>query len=110
MKDTRSIAQQVADMTKEQQEKVLKVGLRPLIFLLAGATVLLVLCILALWIMTKPPAGFSLADYDKLYIGLLITECVGALYVIGVPIVTRSVCPYYSDAKWRFLRRQRKKG
>ena len=102
-----SIEEQVAQLSQEQQDKVIKVGKISLIVMLAGIIPWLIGVILGIATIINPPADLSVARFDGLFIGLLGWLAIGAVYVIGILAFVKIKYPYYSDAKWRYINQMR---
>ena len=108
-KKKRSIAEQVASLSQEKQDKIVKIGRRATILQLSVGIPWLILSLLGLWMMFNPPASFDYNNYDRLYIALLIWLVLGAVYILGIFIYVLVKYPYYSDARWRYITKMRKK-
>lgn len=108
MKDKKSIEQQVAELTQEQQDKLFKIGKTAFAFQLIGGIPWLILLMLGLWVIISPPIGFDYADYNKLYIGFMTWAVIGVVYILGILAVVKIKCPYYSDERWKFINKKRK--
>ena len=61
------IEEQVAQLSQEQQDKILKVGKIALALQLIGGIPWLIVSLLGMFTMIDPPLGFDYNDYDKLY-------------------------------------------
>ena len=107
-KKKRSIAEQVAALSQEKQDMIVKIGRRATILQLSVGIPWLILSAIGLWVMLKPPASFDYSDYDRLYIGLMIWIILGAIYILGIFIYILVKYPYYSDARWRYITKMRK--
>ena len=102
------IEEQVAQLTREQQDKIIKVGKIAVTLQLIGGIPWMIFLALGLWVMTNPPIGFDYGDYDKLYLGLMTWLVIGFLYIAGILLFVKIKYPYYSDAKWRYINKKRK--
>ncbi len=107
MATKKNIEEQVAELTKEQQDKVFKVGKASVILLLVGLVPWLIISVLGFWTMFAPPAGFDYDNYDILYIGMMIWLIVGAVCIAGVASFIKIKYPYYSGAKWNYICKSR---
>ena len=103
-----NIEEQVAQLSQEQQDKIIKVGKIAITFQLIGGIPWIIIATLGLWTMINPPLGFDYANYDDLYIGLMTWLVIGAVYIIGISAFVKIKYPYYSDAKWRYINKIRK--
>lgn len=108
MANTLTIAEQVAQLTQEQQDKIIKVGKIAVILQLAGGIPWFIVALLGMCSMISPPLGLSVSGYDKLFLGLMLWLVIGALYIIGILVFVKVKYPYYSDAKWRYINKMRK--
>lgn len=108
-KKKRSIAEQVAALSQEKQDKIVKIGKRATLMQLSVGIPWLILSALGLWFMINPPLSFDYNDYDRLYISLMIWIILGAVYILGIFIYILVKYPYYSDARWRYITKMRKK-
>lgn len=82
MKDTRSIEEQVAELTEKQKDTVVKVGIWGIIILLVITLPLLLLFVLG---------------------------AITFLIVIVYLIIIKTVFPYYSDKKAQYIMKSRKR-
>ena len=104
MKDNKSIAEQVAELTEEQQNKLMKVGFWGTIIMCAVLIPLIVLVLLGLFIMISDPMKMEGAAYY----GFLILCAITAILAIGGIFVIKSICPYYNDRKYVYIKKMRK--
>jgi len=102
------IEEQVAQLSQQQQDKIIKVGKIATALQLIGGIPWMIFSALGLWTMINPPLGFDYNDYDKLFIGLMTWLLIGAIYIIGIFVFVKIKYPYYSDAKWRYINKMRK--
>ena len=108
MKREVSIEEQIAELTPEQQNKVLKAGKFAIIGCALVGIPWILGCILGLFVLIDPPLGFDHSNYNGLCIGYFMWAIIGFLLYMMVPIITKLVWPYYSDAKFRYIKKQRK--
>lgn len=93
MKEKKTVAQKVAELTPEQQDKMLKVGL----FMLIAEFVIFVLSILAVFlVVNRLPLDIREQGFD---IWLAVT----IISLIAVVIIAYVKCPYYGDLKWWYI-------
>lgn len=102
------VAQEVAQLSQEQQDTIIKVGKRALFWQMIVAIPWLILMILGIFVLIDPPLDFDYNDYGKLYLGYLTLAVLGAAYLIGVLVFVKVKYPFYSDAKWRYINNMRK--
>ncbi len=108
MANKESIAQQVAQLSQEQQDKILKVGRIALTLQLIVGIPWLIVALFGVWTLIDPPMEFVYYGYDKLYMRFMTWIAVGAVYLIGVVVFVKIKYPYYSDAKWKYINKARK--
>ncbi len=108
MSAKRNIEEQVAELTQEQQDKIIKVGKIGVALQLIGGIPWLILSILGIFTLINPPLDFDYNNYDKLFIGLITLLILGMLYIFGILIFVKIKYPYYSDAKWKYINKARK--
>ena len=108
MKETKTLQEQIAEMTEEQKDKIMKVGKVAQIIQLAGGIPLFILSLLAAWVIISPPLGFDMMNYDKLFIGGATIWIVTAAYFVGVLLFVKVKYPEYSDKKWNYIHKERK--
>lgn len=108
MANKTSIEEQVAQLSQQQQDKVIKVGKIATALQLIGGIPWIIFEALVLWTMLNPPLGFDYNDYDKLYIVLMTCFFIGVIYMVGILVFVKIKYPYYSDAKWRYIKKMRK--
>ena len=105
MKKKLPIEEQVAQLTPEQQRKILKVGPTALTLMLIVEIPWIIFSIVGVFAMIDPPAGY---DASEIYKGFLIFLALGLLYVFGILLFVKIKYPFYSDAKWQYLNKLRK--
>ncbi len=108
MSQKMKIEDQVAELTLEQQDKIVKVGKIATALQLIGGIPWFIVAILGIWTMISPPLGFDYNDYDKLFLGLIAWLIIGGLYVVGILVFVKIKYPYYSDAKCNYIIKIRK--
>lgn len=108
MKTKKSIAEQVAELTPEQQDTLIKVGKRALIIELIIGIPWIIISLLGFCIMVSPPVGFDYANYDKLFMGFELILVIGAVCMLGIVIFVKVKYPYYTDARWKYIHKMRK--
>jgi len=108
MKDTRPLQEQIAEMTEEQKDKIIKVGKVAQTVQLVGGIPLFILSLLAMWVIYKPPLGFDMTDYDRLFVGAVIIWVITLVYFLGVLLYVKIKYPEYSDKKWNYINKERK--
>ena len=106
--DKKSIEEQVAELTQEQQDKILKVGKTAMIWQLVVGVPWFIFTILGFFTLTNPPIGFDYSNFDKLYLGYMTFLVIGAAYLVGVLVFVKIKYPFYSDAKWKYINKMRK--
>ena len=109
MKEKLSIEEQVRNLTPEEQDKVVKVGKIATALMLIGGIPLMIICALGALTMMDPPANLTYDNMDKFMIGFYTALGVGIAYIIGIFLFVKIKYPFYSDAKCRYLMRERKK-
>ena len=105
MKKQIPIEEQVAQLTPEQQRKILKVGPIALTLMLIVEIPWIFFLIVGLFTMIDPPAGY---EFSEIYKGFWIFLLLGLLYVWGILLFVKIKYPFYSDAKWQYLNKLRK--
>ena len=105
MADKKSIEQQVAELSQEQQNKIIKVGKIGVAVLLSIAIPWIILIVSGIFLLLEPPAG---VDYDKLFIGFETLIALGGLCIFAILIFIKIKYPYYSDAKYKYISKMRK--
>ncbi len=108
MADKISIEEQVAQLSEEQQNKIIKVGKIAMATELIVGIPWLIISIIGLFVLFDPPLGLSYTDMDKVYIGFNIWLVLGAVFFIAILAFIKIKYPYYSDAKWRYINKKRK--
>ena len=106
MKDKRSIEEQVAELTEDQKNKVIKAGFWATIAYIVGFLPLLIIFILATLGMFIFPSFATSIPYIVAWavLGLLTFATLIAWFVI-----LKVVCPYYSDRKYAYIKKNMKK-
>lgn len=103
-----SIEEQVAQLSQEEQDKIIKAGKIASALQLIIGIPWFIIAVLGLITMINPPLRFDYNDYDKLYFGLMIWLFIGAALITGILVFVKVKFPYYSDAKWRYINKMRK--
>ena len=103
-----SVAEQVSQLTQEQQDKIVKMGKIGLVLELVVGIPWAILMLLGLWTLIDPPLGFNYSHYDAFILGYRGAFVIGALCIIGILAFVKIKCPYYSDAKYRYIKKMRK--
>ena len=107
MKDTRSVEEQVAELTEDQKKMILKVYKYGTIFQVIVLILTIISCALAfavgiaLTMMTGAPLFVALMPLISAFAVFVIVEII-YLVVINV------VCPYYSEKKLKYLKKLKK--
>ncbi|MBR6548865.1 MAG: hypothetical protein IKT68_04895 [Clostridia bacterium] len=104
------VAEQVAELTPEQQEKMYRVGkIAWLIELLAAAPFVVVgvsLIFYGVFLSTGLYPDWDAVDQAMLFGG--IASFIGVVIAVVCLVVVKVQCPYYSDSKWWYIRKMRK--
>lgn len=104
MKDTRSIEKQVAELTEKQKDTIVKVGIWGTVILVVTVVPLLILFALGTIIMVTNPLSMT----GKALIGWATLGIIIFVLLIMYLVVIKTVFPYYSDKKARYLMKSRK--
>lgn len=106
MKDTRSIEEQVAELTEQQIDTILKVDVIAGLVIILGALSGLVLMIINLFAILNISLPFEVAD--KLVIINFIIMALYIAFVVGTLVFVKIKFPYYSSSKCSYIRKMRK--
>ena len=108
MKDTRSIEEQVAELTEQQKDAILKVAKYGTVILI----ITLCLCIVAMVInMAIALVMIPIVDSYAYFVALPISALIFLFYVVVMVaylIFLNVKVPYYSDKKAKYLKKQKK--
>ncbi len=104
MKNTRTLEEQVAQMTEEQKDKIVRIGTGFLLALCVVDIPLLLFSWIGFWAMTE--ASYERAD--SIFILSLSTGILAMIFTIGVVLFVKLKYPEYSDGKRRYIRKERK--
>ena len=104
MKDARSVEEQVAELTEEQKDTILKVDKYGTIIVLALTLPGLLLLCLGLFFMITEATLFTETAYKGFQVlgGIILAISVAAIVFIKVKF------PYYTDKKASYIRKIRK--
>ena len=105
MKDTRSIEEQVAELTEKQKDTVVKVGIWGTIILLVITLPLLLLFVLGAIGMVMNPLSMT----GPAFIGWAVIGVITFIIVIVYLIIIKTAFPYYSDKKAQYIMKSRKR-
>ena len=106
----KSIEEQVAELTEEQKNKIPKIGKTAVIVQIVIAVPYLIMQVLSLFAMRDLKKYIDYSEYDRFWSGYTIFTVIGAVLVIGVVVFVKLMYPYYSDAKYRYIKEQKKSG
>ena len=105
----KTIEQQVNELTEQQKDTIIKVGKIALTLQLIVAIPILLFCIVGLFCMVNPPMGVDYSDTDKIFAGIVTLLVIMAVWVIGILVFVKVKWPYYSDKKWQYINKMRKR-
>jgi len=106
MKDTRPIEEQVAELTEEQKDNILKVDKYAMIIAACASLPIIAVLIIVLLGFVDKSARYRIGDA---YLIALAVICVLTFAVcIGAVLFIRSKYPYYSDNKSAYIKKNRK--
>ncbi len=102
-----SIEEQVAQLTEEQQDQILKIGKKSTV--IGGVIIaLMVLWILGgLLLLVATPVGVELG-FTTIGLGIIVGAVVGFGAIIGMTLIIKRKYPYYSDKKLEYIKKMRK--
>ena len=104
MKDTRSIEEQVAELTEKQKDTIVRVGIwGTVIFLVTAVPPLLLFILGAVIIVTD-----SLLMTEAAFFGWGILGAITFVVLIAYLIIIKTAFPYYSDKKAKYIMKSRK--
>ena len=104
MADKAVIAKQVAELTKEQQDTLVRVGKIGMAFLIPGAIIGVIGALIGVFAIM----GADYTNSDKIFTYSMIWDVICVVYIAVVYICMKVKCPYYSDAKARYIINLRK--
>ena len=104
MKDTRSIEEQVAELTEKQKDTIVRVGIWGTVILLVITVPLLLLFMLGVVAMVMNPLLMT----EGALIGVGILGAIIFVVLIAYLIIIKTAFPYYSDKKAKYIRKIRK--
>ncbi len=108
MKIKKTIAEQVAELTQEQQDKVYKYGLVSLIIEIVIGIPFMIYCFYGIWTIYGGLLGFADVKVDSGFALDMIIYAVGLVFFLGMFLFIKIRCPHYSDRKWWYIRKMRK--
>ena len=101
-----SIEEQVAQLTPQQQDNILKAGKIATIVDSIFIAAMMLWGILGILVILDPPRG---ADSLSILIGVIVGEVIGMLCVLAVSAFIMIKYPYYSDKKLKYIKNLRKR-
>ena len=104
MKDTRSIEEQVAELTEKQKDTIVRVGIWGTVILLVITIPLLLLFMLGVVTMATNPLLMT----EEAFIGWEILGAIIFVVLIAYLIIIKTAFPYYSDKKAKYIMKSRK--
>ncbi len=99
------IEEQVAQLTQEQQDKIVRVGKVSRSLELGVGIPYIISLILGFLILVNLPLSFDSVFFH----GFQIWCGNGVVFFLGLLIFIKVKYPYYSDAKWRYIVKSRKR-
>ncbi len=99
MKDSRSIEEQVAELTEHQKDTVVKVGIWGSVILCVTTIPMLLMFLSGVIMMVVSPLTMT----DTLFTVWLIFGALIAVFVIVYWVVIKAAFPYYSDKKAQYI-------
>lgn len=103
MKEIKTIEQQVAELTEEQKDKILKIDKFGTIIVLVLTVPGILLMLYGLFVMVT-----SRFSSDEAFKGFLISGAVVFFISLTTIIFIKTKFPYYSDRKASYIRKMRK--
>lgn len=100
-----SMEEQVAQLTQEQQDKIIKVGKIAVALQLIGGIPWLIMVIAQFLRLIN---SYSYFDREAAMGALTIWLIIGCVYLVGIFAFVKIKYPYYSDARWKYINKQRK--
>ena len=104
MKDTRSIEEQVAELSEKQKDTVVKVGIWGTVIMLVTVAPLLLLFVLGTIVIMMNPLMIT----ESVFFGWAIMGAIIFVVLIAYVIIIKAAFPYYSDKKARYIMKSRK--
>ena len=108
MVDQLSIEEQVAQLTAEEKNKVLKIGKSATIIGSVIIALMLLWFLGGIYLMIAPPLGIEL-DFIKLGLGIIGGGVIGFVALIAMIIIIKVKYPFYSDKKLSYIKKLNKK-
>lgn len=108
MNPKKSVEEQVAELSAEQQDKIVKVGRTSIILQLVVAVPGLLFLLIGIFVLLDPPRALTADEFHKLYMGLITLGILIIVYALAILLFVKFKYPYYSDAKCRYIKRMRK--
>lgn len=103
-----SVQEQVAKMTEEEKDNLLRIGKIINVFVFGGGIPLMILALLGLLVIIDPPLGVSALELENVYKGMMIVCAIAVLYLGGILLFVKLKHPDFSDAKVRAIKKERK--
>lgn len=108
MKEKISIEEQVAQLTPAQQDTILKIGKIASIIIILVDIPLMLSLLYGIYCMIDPPL-FVEMDHMKMGLGIMIEGVIIAVLNFAGALFIKVQFPYYSDAKYTYIKKMRKK-
>lgn len=107
MNNKKTIEEQVAELTEEQKEKILKVDLiSGIVLAVLAVPVLVFMFFTMLGMLTTGSKSMIVADGLMLILDVLL--CVIIAIVVGILVFVKVKYPYYTSARCKYIRKMKK--
>ena len=108
MQNKVSIEEQVAQLTKEQQDKIVRIGKVSGIIGSIIIVLMLLWTVVGMYLVMDPPLTMDI-DPIKIGIGIIVGSVIGFIALLSVILFVKIKYPFYSDAKLKYITKARKK-
>ncbi len=107
MKDTRRIEEQVAELTDNEKENIIRINRYGILAMLAITFLSFVAMIFAVIVFLKTPRAYIY--FDQFVISLIAIVVINLVLCIATYVFLRIKFPYYNDKRRSYIKRDRKK-
>lgn len=107
MKDTRPIEEQVAELTDEQKENIIKINRYGILAMLGITFLSFIAMLFAVAVFLKTPKAYLY--FDQFVVSIIAIVAVNLVLCIATYVFLRIKFPYYSDKRRSYIKRERKR-
>ena len=107
MENEMTIEQQVAQLTPQQRDTIIKIDKTTTIITVIILSVWGLWLLLGAYLLINPPLGVQM-DFGVYSAGVMVASLIAAACFFGTALFVKAKFPFYSDKKLAYIKKQRK--